>query len=117
MGVGKQLYSVIIIRRDAQHIIALESEKFDEVYTTWKTLIEEWKTSATEQRPLILEKPIVTAFDPGLVSEIKIDMFEVHESNAHNPYSKEMKNRGLTETLNKYKVTGHDILDNGYKVD
>ena len=121
MGANKQVYVIWIMRRDAEHITTTEFSKFEEVYTEWKRLKESWHKCATEHCPFELLKPIVTAFDPGLISEIRIVTYVAQESsnnvnNVVNPYSQEMQKKGLTETLNKYKQ-GYDLLDGGYKAD
>jgi hypothetical protein len=119
VGANKQLYEIWILRRDADHIKSGEFEKFEEACEEWKKLKESWHSCIKEQKPFELHKPIVTAFDPGLISEIRIVTFVAKESanSIDNPYHKEMQQRGLSEALNKYSKTGYDLLDGGYKAD
>jgi hypothetical protein len=119
MGGNKQVYAVMVLRRDSDHITAIETEQFDNAYQLWTDLKAKWYDSIKEQKPFELEKPIVTAFDPGLISEIKILAYMVQESVASNPYTQEMQKKGLTSALNQFRsaVPTDDLLDSGYKLD
>jgi hypothetical protein len=115
MGTNKQVYVVLILRRDLNHITVLETENYDSAFELWTSLKDKWPEKLKEQKPFELTKPIVSAFDPGLISEIKIETYTIQESVAHNPYTQEMQKNGLSSTLSKLKTS--DLLDRGYKID
>jgi hypothetical protein len=105
-------FSLVLLRKDQDHIHILETQNEKEVLVVWKELVNAWKTCVKEVIPFTLDKPLVTAFDPGLISEIKILTKEMGLSD--NPYKKEMLDKGFGNTLNNYTRTS-DILDSGYK--
>lgn len=122
-----KVYQVLIFRKDtSQPMTILESEKFKDCKLKWQELHEQWQTCHKEAKPFILEKPIVTAFEPGLISEIVVvpkNEFLV-EIDSDNPYKKEMLQNGLSSTFKgvggDYKQTVNsstfaDLLDNGYR--
>jgi len=117
----KKLYEVVILRLDGQHIVAVRTDNYDECYEKWQKLHAEWTETSNENRPFVLMEPVITAFNPTLIKEITlIPVVEQTASKYNNPYQSEMVNKGLTETLNKYKGAGQqggDLLDNGYQFD
>lgn len=108
------MYSVLILRKDKDHITVIETENYDEAYESWKVIQEKWLGNLSEQKAFVLEKPIVTAFDPGLIYEIKIVPYSISKSNKNNPYLTDMKARGLENSLGRY-TSANDLLDGGYK--
>ena len=115
----KKVYEVLVLRVDQQHITAIRSESYDECYETWEALHSEWCESSDNNRPFVMKKPLITVFNPTLIKEITlVPVVEQAASKNNNPYQQEMINRGLTETLNKYRGQGApqgDLLDGGYK--
>lgn len=107
----KQSYMVAILRRDGAHLSVLESDNFDQALEVYKQLKDKWKTAIKENAPFELERPVVTAFDPGLIYEINLKPVVETAENTNNPYYQEMKRKGLGNTL---RPTG-DMLDGGYK--
>jgi hypothetical protein len=112
MTTEKQKYGLYVLRRDGDHIIVLETENYDEVFALWKETKELWTTSIKEQKPFELTKPIVTAFDPGLISEVTIRPLIKASMNQNNPYVQKMQQDGFANTFNS--VRGNSMLDNGY---
>ena len=109
----KLKYGLYVLRRDGDHIIVLESENYEEVFTTWKEVKELWSLSIKEQKPFEINKPIVTAFDPGLVYEITIRPLMQASQSTNNPYVQKMNEEGFANTFNQFR--GNSILDSGYK--
>lgn len=112
----KQVYETVIFRTDGQHISTLQSINFDEAVEKWKELNSSWEDSIANKKPFKIMKPVVTSFDPGLISEIAVrPLMKVSESKYDNPYQQQMMKTGLTSTL---RQTGHPInnnmLDEGY---
>jgi hypothetical protein len=108
------IYSVLVLRKDKDHLTIIETENYDEAYESWKKIQEMWVSNLSEQKAFVLEKPIVTAFDPGLIYEIKIVPYSVSKSHRNNPYHSEMKTRGLEGSLGRF-TNANDLLDGGYK--
>ena len=68
-----QVLQVLLFRKDeVSPIVVMESTNFAECKKVWKDLIAKWTKAHKEAEPFILENPIVTAFEPGIVAEIKI---------------------------------------------
>lgn len=112
----KQVYETVIFRTDGQHISALQSINFDEAVEKWKELNSNWEESITNKKPFKIMKPVVTSFDPGMISEIAVrPLTKVAESKYDNPYQQQMMKKGLNNMLNQ---GGHPInngmLDEGY---
>jgi hypothetical protein len=107
-------YSVVILRRDNEHITVLETEDYDKAYESWTKLYQDWVTCLHEQKSFVMEKPIVTAFDPGLIYEIKVLPVSISKSIRDNPYTNKMRQEGFSKTFGNY-AGGNDILDGGYK--
>jgi len=108
----KQTYAVIVLKRNQDHIVVLETLDFDEAHKLYGELKEKWTKSLHDQTPFELSTPLVTAFDPGLIYEITIRPITESDINPNNPYRKEMINRGFSNTFNK---NTNSILDEGYK--
>ena len=106
------VYSVVIMRTDGQHIDLTPTADYDKCYVMWKQLSDEWKDAAKEQRPFILTDPLVTAFAPALIYEIRLFPVSTQEmaSNTHNPYNKKMQEEGFGRT---FPGQGHDLLSRG----
>lgn len=106
------IYSVVILRTDGQHIDMPSNPDYDKCYAEWKKLSDEWKDAAKEQRPFVLLDPIVTAFAPALIYEIRLIPVSTQEmaSQTHNPYSKRMQEEGFGRT---FPGQGHDLLSRG----
>lgn len=112
----KKTYGVLIIRKDLEHIAVLETADFQAAHATWKELNDKWITSIKENVPFILESPVVTSFDPGLIKEITVrpEMDNAQQrGGVNNPYERQMRREGLGNAM-KYAL-GTDILDGGYK--
>jgi hypothetical protein len=108
----KQTYGVFILRRNQDHIHILESENYDEAYESWKELKAKWETSLHEQKPFELNKPVVTAFDPGLIYEITLrPLTKSARVSSNNPYQQQMEKEGFGNTFGR---TG--LFDQGYKL-
>lgn len=113
---SKAAYAVLIIRRGGnENLNVLETENFDEAHALWKELTDKWVSCLKETMPFVLEKPLVTAFDPGTVVEIQVVPFLPKKSTNNNPYANKMREEGFTETFRKTAASGGDLLDSGYK--
>lgn len=97
----KLVYSVVILRQDGNHIQVVESTEYNKCYDKWRSLQIEWASASKEQRPFILEDPVVTAFTPSLVYEIKLIpvMTEEMASKSNNPYQQRMNQQGFGQTF------------------
>ena len=115
---SKQLYQVQIIRRDGMHLMGFESENFDEAKEKWKEFQTQWVTKFKDTEPFVLEDPIVTAFDPGLILEISIVPVS-EENKEHNPYKEAAQKKGLQDALAKTTTSGgagtSGVFDQGYR--
>lgn len=108
-------YGVFILRKDFEHISVKETKDFQEAYATWKDLNEKWTHSIKEGVPFVLESPIVTSFDPGLIKEITIQpemKVDTNRGGINNPYEQKMNSEGLASAL---KFRGQSLLDEGYR--
>lgn len=111
----KLSYTVLIQKKNQDHLVAIETENYDQAFELWQSLTDQWKTCIKEQSPFTLTAPVVTAFDPGLVLEINIIPVPIQTKETNNnPYRRDMLDRGLTETLNNY-TRGTEMLDAGLK--
>lgn len=112
----KELYNVLLYRKDTQlPMVIAESDDFGACKKIWTTLHKLWLESHKEEKPFILEKPVVTAFEPGLISEITVEpkkevLTEVPDD---NPYKQSMLRQGLSQSLQQQGFS--DILDKGYR--
>jgi len=112
----KQIYELLILKHDQNHIVALSTDSYDKCYETWKTLVDLWTKSVSDKVPFILTEPVVTAFDPGTIKEITVrPLMTVPESKYANPYQKEMMKKGLTGMLQPSNSSDSDLLDQGYR--
>ena len=107
----KLKYGLYILKRDNDHIIVDENEKYEEVFGLWKEIKSQWASSIKEQKPFELVKPIVTAFDPGLIYEVTIRPVAEPVTNTNNPYAQKMQQNGFTNTFG----SRGDMLDSGFK--
>lgn len=115
----KAEYGVLILRRDQQHIQALLTSDYEAAFKLWQELSKKWQESVKETIPFQLTAPIVTAFDPGLISEITIRPVIENKltSNPNNPYEKEMRERGFSDTFGRYTGNANAIPEGGgYKL-
>jgi len=112
----KQIYEVWILRRDEQHICCISEMSYDKCFEDWKKLVSDWKSSISEKTPFSMITPVVTAFDPGLITEITLrPVASVTESKYDNPYQQKMMRDGLMSTLKGGNGPTPDILDGGYR--
>jgi len=106
MSTDKTIYQVAILRKDNAHIMVKETNNFDECLASWKELQAKWADSVKDPKPFVLESPIITAFEPGLIYEITLKpLYPDTAIDSNNPYQKSMLERGLSNTLQ-----GTDLL-------
>jgi hypothetical protein len=110
MATEKLVYSVLICRSDGNHIVVIESNNYDRCYDMWKQMQEKWALASKEQVPFLLEDPVVTAFAPPMIFEIKLVpvMTEEMASKSHNPYQRKMTEQGFGKTFPS--ASGTDLL-------
>lgn len=115
----KELYGVILLRTDGNHIVIEEFDTFEKAHTKWDELATYWVTCLKEKVPFRVEAPIVTAFDPTFVYEIIIKPKTIKvnsNTSSKNPYYRDMMQNGLTKSLNKNTGATGDLLDHGYSL-
>ena len=106
----QMIYGVIVFRSDQQHVTVLESADYDACYEKWKLIQQEWTSAAKEQRPFILEAPVVTAFAPSMIYEIAllpVMTKELADKASRNPYASQMSEKGFNRT---FPGAGQDLL-------
>lgn len=117
MDTKEQLtYSVVIYRKDNNHIIVSETVEYKQAETLWEELQQKWQTAHKEAIPYILKEPEITAFEPGLIFEIKIEaqtMNTINNMNHDNPYVKRMMKQGFSNTFSSQGQNLVDLLDQG----
>ena len=107
----KQMYVLMILRRDNDHIIVSESQDYDKTYEQYTEIVTKWTQCIKDNIPFSITSPIVTCFDPGLIYEIKINpVVETTATKYDNPYAREMNQRGLAAMQNF-----SENLDQGYR--
>lgn len=106
------VYEVLILRKDGQHITAMQSIEFEQCYKVWENLHNIWLECAKEVKPFILKDPILTAFEPGLIYEIILRpiMTAPKSLNENNPYARSMLDQGFSSTFGN-----HDLLSRAAK--
>lgn len=113
----KQIYEVVILKYDNDHISVVTTDKYDESYERWRNLTDTWISALKDKTPFILESPIVTAFDPGTIKEVLIrPVVKMEESKYQNPYQQQMVKNGLSNMLKNggANIINPDLLDEGY---
>lgn len=110
---GEYFYIVRLYKKTNDFIDLLKSNNFDECKTLWRSFITQWEECAKETRPFIVEQPVVTAFEPGLISSIVVEPANTATSN-DNPYQQQMQSQGFTNTMRNFSQ-GADVLDKGYR--
>lgn len=97
----EEAYTVVMTLRDGRQEVLLEDTDFKKCKEYWKVITKEWQTCHNDKQLFILEKPIVIAFEPGLIYQIeltpKID--PVANVQDDNPYKQQMQQQGLNQTL------------------
>lgn len=111
----QQVYVVRMYRRDQEVIDIFRSTNFKECKAEWTKLHTQWQECHKEGQVFVLEKPLVTAFEPGLISEIVVlpDSDPVNNIDDDNPYKQQMQKQGLNHTM---RGAGGlpDLLDGGF---
>lgn len=114
----QQVYTLLILRKDDNHIEVVQSLNYDEVMEAYNRVRLQWATCIKDQTPFELMRPIVTTFDPGLIYEITVrPLAETTVSRFENPYQQSMMKNGFSSMFNKQNqvTTTGDLLDNGYR--
>lgn len=106
---NKSVYSIFIFRTDGQHLEVYSSNNFDACFQRWEQLTTEWTSAVKEERPFILRDPIVTAFSPNLIFELKLLPVSSQEmaAKSHNPYNQKMYEEGFGKV---FPSQGRDLL-------
>jgi hypothetical protein len=112
-------YGLILYRKDEEHIIVLRSQDYKQCLEAWQALHDKWAEAHKEGKPFVLKEPEVTAFEPGLIKEIKIVVtppVAVDNISSDNPYLKTMMQQGFANSFPRQgsQKSGLDILDSGY---
>lgn len=108
------IYVVRMFRKDGEVIDCFESEDFSKCKEQWVILHSLWQECHKEVKVFILERPVVTAFEPGLISEISVlpkEMVIQSLKDLDNPYVAQMRREGLVNTM-KF---ASELNDGGYK--
>lgn len=99
---NKLVYGVVIFRTDGEHISVLEDPNYDKCFECWKKIQGDWAVSAKEQQPFVLLSPVVTAFAPALIYEIKlipVNTQEIAAKASNNPYFAQMSEQGFSKSF------------------
>ena len=67
-----QEYVVRMFRKDGEVLDLLKSDDFKKCKALWVNVTKQWQECHKEAQVFLLEKPIITAFEPGLISEILV---------------------------------------------
>lgn len=113
-------YVVRIYRKDQNNITVFRSDNYDACYKLWQDLQTRWLEASKEPKPFVLTEPLVTAFEPGLITEISLLPVpaETVKNMDNNPYYSKMKKEGFSQTFrSNTSIVGEDILDGGYRLD
>ena len=112
----KQIYELWILKRNQDHIAVTTTTDYDAVHEKWKELTNTWINAIKSKEPFVLLSPIITAFDPGDISEITVrPVMQVSESKYHNPYQQQMVRDGFAKTIKQGNPVNSEILDEGYR--
>lgn len=110
------IYALIMFRKDIGPSNLLETNDFDKVKETWRNLTNKWTLSVKEQKPFELEEPVITSFDPSLIKEFRISTTETSlKIDESNPYLKNFRQKGFTESFRENTSLNTEVLDQGYK--
>lgn len=110
-------YELYIKRKNEDHLSIEIGEDFTKLKSAWERLHKEWTESISEKRPFVIETPVVTAFDPGLINEISLAPYTgQQERDPLNPYERQMQIDGFGKSINNFNNT-HQSLDQGYRRD
>lgn len=111
----KQVYEVVILRVDNNHIILEQTINFDEAVEKWKETNALWEDSLANKKPFKIMKPIVTSFDPGMITEISVrPLMKISDSKYDNPYQQKMLKEGLGNMFRQQGNPNSNLLDEGY---
>lgn len=113
MDANNALYEVQILRKDGNNHSVFSSENWDECYKRWEEFQNQWEICGKEKKPFIIKDPFVTAFDPGLVYEVRIMPLTQGEQNSqnHNPYHQQMTAQGFGAVMQPHPATsGRDLM-------
>ena len=110
-------YELYIKRKNEDHLSIEIGENFTKLKSTWEKLHKEWNESISEKRPFVIESPVVTAFDPGLINEISLAPYNGQQNrDPENPYEAAMRKDGFGKSINNFNNLNQS-LDQGYKED
>lgn len=115
MNEEQSIYVVRMFRKDQEVFDCFESVDFSECKNIWEKLHTEWQECHKEQKVFLLKSPIISAFEPGLISEISIlpKVNVLNKIDADNPYKKQMMDKGLSHSLRQTGIAPN-VLDDGY---
>lgn len=103
----QMVYGVIVCRTDGEHIIAMEDPNYDKCFKRWEELHNQWTAATKEQHPFVMTAPVVTAFSPAMVYEVKlVPINQENAANANNPYYQAMHEKGLSRTFPSRDLLG-----------
>jgi hypothetical protein len=113
MSEQKIKYGVYVLKKSQDHISVKETESYDEAFAIWVELKERWAMCIKEQKPFEIVKPIVTAFDPGMIYEVTLrPVPQVAASLGNNPYAAQAQQQGFGSMFSGQS----GILDGGYSL-
>lgn len=102
MAKEQLVYMTAIYRTDGAHISVIESPDYDKCFAKWKELNEVWTKAIKDQAPFVLVDPVVTAFAPAMIFEIKLIPVmsqQMAASGSNNPYAQNMNEKGFGKTF------------------
>lgn len=98
----KVVYNVVILRKDHNHVVMMESTNFDACLARWEALQAQWAECVKEVKPFVIRDPLITAFEPALIHEITLAPVmkeSLATTSANNPYYRNMVQSGLAHSL------------------
>lgn len=103
------VYQVVVLRTNGDHLRIIESDDYDKCYSRWKELHTQWASCVAENKPFVVEEPVVVAFSPSMIYEIGLMPVTTQEMAAknNNPYFKQMQEQGFSRT---FPAQGRDLL-------
>lgn len=99
------LYSVLILRHDQQHVIIVQTDNKDEARNAYTELVDKWSLALKESQPFLIDNGITaSATDPKMISDIRLEATAINNRiNPNNPFMQEMQSNGFSNTFSKYR--------------
>ena len=111
-------YEVVLYKSNSGPLLVHTDNNKERAKQLVLKLSEQWTKCIKDQTPFLLESPIFSSFDPGLIREISV-IESTLATGADNPYQQEMVNKGFTESFKSQTKVNQspysELLDKGFK--